>query len=226
MRAISSPDCAPLMPISGRSRPSWARVRASQWQVSGRFQNPPTPSVVSDHRRKGLDIRDQSEQTAGHHHGVGARLERRAGELGHPLALAGELHPERDFDCSPHRRDDRPHPRRIELGRDHAPRLARIGGADIELEHAHAGLLDPAGHLDGRLELRQDQARNRIGIAGFRFPVECQRLLEPGVERLRRKPRAACDRHRRRRLPPPRHLPPALVQHHVLGALQLILRRR
>ena len=46
MRAISSPLCAPLMPISDLSLPSAARVLASQWQVIGKFQKPPTPRLV------------------------------------------------------------------------------------------------------------------------------------------------------------------------------------
>ena len=93
MRAMSSPDCAPLMPISGLSRPMSARVSASHWQVSGRFQKPPMPSVVPSIGSKvstsGINPSRRPAMTTESRTG----RERSAGEIGHALALAGELDP-------------------------------------------------------------------------------------------------------------------------------------
>ena len=212
------------MPISGLSAPICARREREPVAGEGQVPEPADAERGAEHGRERLDVRDQSEQAARHDDGIRAGIERRLREIGHPLALAGELDPQRNPDGRPHRRDDRLDARGIELGRHHAARLARIGRADIELEDAHAGLLDRARHLDRRIELRQDQARHCISVDGLRFPVERDGLLQPRLERLRREAGAARHRHSRRRLRPPGHRPPCVIQHHVLGALQLIPR--
>src|SRR5215207_161544 len=100
------------------------------------------PRLVPSIGSKSFEIGDEAQEPPRHDHGIGPGLERRAGKLRYPLALPGDLDPERQPDAPPHRRDDGADPVRIELGRDRAAGLAGIGRADVELEYPQTCLLD------------------------------------------------------------------------------------
>src|SRR5256885_9275334 len=102
-----------------------------------------------EHRLEGIDVRKGAGETPRHDHGIRARAECRIREVRDTLALPCRLDPDRDAHRLPHGRYDYFNPVRVELGRHGILlRLARIRGADIELEDTNTGLLDLSRHVD------------------------------------------------------------------------------
>ncbi len=220
---------AGLCAVDPDHRPLGTHSRSRQGEpVAGEGQIPVAADAEarSERRLHRLHVRDQSEQPSRHDHRGSPAVERRVHQIGHPLALSGQLDPDRQRHGAGHRRDHGGGAGRIEFGGDRAgPGFAAVRRSDVELECAQAGLVHQASHLDRPREIGHDDARNRIGVLPPGLAVERDGLLEPSVEWNAGKPRARRNGRGGGSIRSPRHRSPLRVEHRVLGALELLARR-